>query len=434
MMKPGTSCERIVCGTLWHIRESSFQDPDFEEVSEGAIAISKEGRILAVGTEKFILSNFKARKIERFANSILLPGFIDSHIHFPQMHRIGCYGESLLGWLEKYIFPEEEKMAGKGVAHKYASLFFRELFRNGTTTSLIFSNSDAQTTHTLFDAANSEGARAVIGKSSMDRGAPRAILREVSRDKEESERLIKKWHSKEDRLFYAITPRFSLSCTPKMLSMLGRLAEQYPTVRIQTHFSENLDELNLVKKTFPKAADYLATYEDFGLVNNRTVLAHAIHAKPGEIQRIGKLGAKISHCPTSNLFLGSGLFPMKKFSQKKIITSIGTDVGAGTSFSIWSTLAAAYQVQRVQGEDITPAQLFYLATLGGARALGLESQVGNFQVGKYADIQVLNWEQSPILKATLENSDSALEKFFACLFQFEKSLITNVYVQGKQVL
>jgi|LakMenEpi03Aug12_release.lakeMendotaPanAssembly.Ray.scaffolds.fasta_scaffold153269_3 guanine deaminase len=434
MIKAGAICERIVCGTLWHLRDSSFEHPDFEEIKEGAIAICKEGKILAVGTEKFIISNFKARKTDRFPQSFLLPGFIDSHIHFPQMFQIGSYGESLLGWLEKYIFPEEEKMAAKGMAQKHAPLFFRELFRNGTTTSLIFSNSDAKTTDLLFRAAKTAGARAVIGKSSMDRGAPQAVLRGISQDKEDTEELIQNWHTKENRLFYALTPRFSPSCSPKLLTMLGLLAEKYPTVRIQTHFSENVDELKLVKKLFPKSQDYLATYEDFGLINERTVLAHAIHAKDSEITRIKKRGAKISHCPTSNLFLGSGLFPLKKFSQKKITTSVGTDVGAGTSFSIWSTLATAYQVQRVQGEDVHPAQLFYLATLGGARALGLDSQVGNFQVGKFADIQVLNWQKSPILKTTVEKAGSPWEQFFACLFQFEKSLITDVYVQGKKVL
>ncbi|NBX75602.1 MAG: guanine deaminase [Proteobacteria bacterium] len=434
-MKPVTKqvCAHLIRGTIWNCNSSPFSDPDFEEISDGALAIDSQGRILGLGTASSLKRLFKPKNETHFKDSVLLPGFIDTHIHFPQMNQIGCHGESLLGWLEKYIYPEEIRMSHPQQAQRFSSLFFDELLQNGTTTSLILSSSDASSTDILFNSAKDSGARAIIGKVSMDRLAPKELIRSVSQDKDHSERLISKWHGKEGRLFYALTPRFSPACSNAMLRMLGELAQKYSGVRIQTHFSENLDEIKLVKKLFPKAKDYLHTYEDFGLLNERTVLAHCIHASASEINRMAKLKVNVSHCPTSNLFLGSGLFPMDAYSRKEITTSVGTDIGAGTSFSIWTTLGAAYKIQRLRHQDVSTAQLFYLATLGGAKALGLENEVGNFEVGKKADIQVINWKKKSILKARMENSQTALDRFFSCLFHFEKDLIEAVFVDGKPV-
>jgi guanine deaminase len=434
-MKPATKqvCDQIFRGTIWNCNQSSFSDPDFEEITDGALAIDSQGKILGVGTYTSLKKLFKAKKETHFKNGVLLPGFVDTHIHFPQMNQIGCHGESLLGWLEKYIYPEEIRMSHPKQAERFSSLFFRELFQNGTTTSLVLSSSDAGSTDILFKSAKASGARAIIGKVSMDRLAPKELTRSVSQDKDHSEELISKWHGKEGRLFYALTPRFSPACSASMLKMLGELAQKHKGVRIQTHFSENTDEIQLVRKLFPKSKDYLHTYEDFGLLNERTVLAHCIHATSSEISRMAKLNVKVSHCPTSNLFLGSGLFPMDLFSKKEINMSVGTDIGAGTSFSLWTTLGAVYKIQRLRHQDVSTAQLFYLATLGGAKALGLENDIGNFEVGKKADVQVINWKKKAILKARMENSQTALDRFFSCLFHFEKDLIEAVFVNGKKV-
>lgn len=426
-------CDRILRGTVWNCRGNSLSSAKFEEITDGAIAISSDGKILGVGPAQVIKKTFKTRSETHFKDSVLLPGFVDTHIHFPQMNQIGCHGESLLGWLDKYIYPEEIRMSHPKEARRFGPLFFQELFQNGTTTSLVLSSSAPHSTDLLFKAALDSGARAVIGKVSMDRLAPKALTRAVSEDKEQSESLISKWHEKEDRLFYALTPRFSPACSPSMLKMLGGLSEEHPTVRIQTHFSENLDEIKLVRKLFPKAKDYLHTYEDFGLIGKRTVLAHCIHATPSEIKRMAKLGAHVSHCPTSNLFLGSGLFPLDDYLKKEINMGLGTDVGAGTSFSLWTTLGAAYKIQRLRHQDVSTAQLFYLATLGGAKALGLENQIGSFEVGKQADIQVIHWKKKTLLNARMENSQNAADRFFSCLFQFEKDLIEAVFVRGKKV-
>jgi guanine deaminase len=425
-------CNRLVLGHIWNLQGNGSSHPVFNEIPQGAIAINNEGKILAVGEARKIQKSFYAKHTDTFKNGFLVPGFIDTHIHFPQMSQIGSYGESLLGWLEKYIFPEEESMAKPKKAKHFAPLFFEELIRNGTTTSLVLSNSDLKTTEILFKQAEAMGVRSFIGKVSMDRLAPKALLRKAKQDESESEELISKWHGKHSRLFYALTPRFSLSCTKEMLTLLGELAEKHPTVRIQTHFSENLEEIALVKKAFPKSQDYLQTYEDYGLINDRTVLAHCLHASPSELRRIGKKGAHLSHCPTSNLFLGSGLFPLNAILETSINVSMGTDVGAGTSFSIWNTLAAAYQVQRLGHSNVTPAELLYFATLGGAKALGLESEIGNFEVGKDADIQVLDWSYNPILKARIESSGEPSQRFFACLFHFDPRLIQSVYIKGRK--
>lgn len=424
---------QLVSGTIWNLKPSRSNRFVFEELLDGALAWDSSGKIQAVGPAQLLRKQYPEAREEKYPNSIILPGFIDTHIHFPQMRRVGCHGESLLGWLNKYIFPEEIEMSKKTNVRQFAPLFFNELLLNGTTASMIFSSSDASTTELLFQAAERAGVTAVIGKVSMDRLAPKALLRSPKRDREESTELIKKWHGRHGRLFYALTPRFSPACSEKLMQTLGELHQQHPSLTVQTHFAENLEELQLVKKMFPSSKDYLHTYEQFGLIGARTVLAHGIYAKPRELERLANSKSHLAHCPTSNLFLGSGLFPLGAYQDKKINVSIGTDVGAGTSFSIWNTLAAAYQVQRLRKSDIGPTQLLEMATLAGARALGLEDQLGNFEVGKSADLQIINWSHHPILKARMESSQDAEDRFFACLFHFEKSILQAVFAGGRKI-
>lgn len=424
---------QLVSGTIWHLKQTRPNQFVFEEILDGALAWDSSGKIQAVGPAKLLRKKYPEACEEKYPNSIILPGFIDTHIHFPQMRRIGCHGESLLGWLNKYIFPEEIEMSKKTNARHFAPVFFNELLLNGTTSSMIFSSSDASTTELLFQAAEKAGLTAVIGKVSMDRLAPKALLRTPKRDREESRELIKKWHGRHNRLFYALTPRFSPACSEKLMQALSELHQEYPSLTVQTHFAENLEELQLVKKMYPRSKDYLHTYEQFGLLGSRTVLAHGIYATPRELERLANSQGHLAHCPTSNLFLGSGLFPLGAYQDKKINVSIGTDVGAGTSFSIWNTLAATYQVQRLRKSDIGPTQLLEMATLAGARALGLEDRLGNFEVGKSADLQIVDWSQHPILKARMESSQDAEDRFFACLFHFEKSLLKAVFAGGKKI-
>lgn len=433
MSKRLLDCHTLITGTLWSLEGARFDLFKIKETSESAIAIDEKGIILEVGKSSALKKKYRYQNFHSFLDSILLPGFIDTHIHFPQMLQIGRFGESLLGWLDKYIYPEEIRLLKKGPVSRLAPLFFQELISNGTTSALILSNSSSETTDTLFKEALKLGFPATIGKVSMDRLAPKSLCVPAGRDKEESSELISKWHSR-GRLQYALTPRFSPACSSTLLKNLGDLAEKFSEVRIQTHFAENLDELKLVRKLFPKSKDYLKTYEDFGLLNNRTVLAHGVYASSSEIQRISKLGVHIAHCPTANLFLGSGLFPFKKYQTGKASVAVGTDVGAGTDFSIWKTLASAYAVQQLQGNPLTPGQLFYLATQAGADALGCLETTGALTPGRFADFQVINWRKSARLKAQMENTKSAEERFFALLFQFERQFLEAVFLAGKNRL
>lgn len=423
-------CHTLITGTLWSLKGEDFALYEIEETPDTALAIDEKGIILEVGNSHQLKKKYRWRYLHSFSDSILLPGFIDTHIHFPQMLQVGRFGESLLGWLEKYIYPEEIRLLTKEPVKRLAPLFFKELLSQGTTSALILSNSSFSSTEILFKEAFKCGFAATIGKVSMDRLAPKALLVSASQDKVESQSLINQWHGKQ-RLQYALTPRFSPACSPKLLKNLGDLAEKYPNVRIQTHFSENLDELELVSRVYPKAQDYLKTYEDFGLVTDRTVLAHGIHSTPSEIRRISKKGAHIAHCPTANLFLGSGLFPFKKYIGQNTSVSVGTDIGAGTDFSIWKTLASAYSIQQLQDNRLSPGQLFHLATLAGAKALGCFDTTGALTPGRFADLQVINWKKSQRLKYQMENTQSADERFFALLFQFDPHLLEAVFLAGK---
>jgi len=426
-------CHALITGTLWSLKGENFSEFTIEETPRAAIAIDKQGVILETGTASLLKKKYQPKMVHSFSDHILLPGFVDTHIHFPQILQMGRFGETLLGWLEKYIYPEEVRLCKEKLVRELAPLFFKELMSHGTTQALILSNSCFETTDSLFREAGKLDFPATIGKVSMDRLAPQKLLVPPSKDKEDSEELINKWHRK-GRLQYAITPRFAPACSNKLLTNLGQLSEKHSDLIIQTHFAENREELDLVKKMFPKNKDYLQTYEDFGLITNRTVLAHGIYASPSEIRRIAKKGVTTSHCPTANLFLGSGLFPFRKYKTHQAPITIGTDIGAGTDFSIWKTLASAYSLQKLQGYNLTPGQLFFLATRAGARALGISSQTGELKKGMFADLQVINWKKVERLKYQMENTKTANERFFSLLFQFTPQILEAVYISGKNRL
>jgi len=426
-------CHKLVTGTTWSLTGNSFDEFEINETPNAAFAIDKNGLILELGKASNLSKKYSPETTHHFSESVILPGFIDSHIHFPQILQIGRFGHSLLGWLDKFIYPEEIRMSKPEVAQLFAPVFFQELISHGTTSALILSTSDFDTTDILFKAAHQLNFQAVIGKVSMDRLAPKPLLVKSAQDLQESEQIIKDWHKK-GRLLYALTPRFSPACSPSLLKGLGDLAEKYSDTRIQTHFSENQEELTLVKKMFPRSRNYLDTYNEFGLLTDRTVLAHAIHATSAEIRGISKKASSVAHCPSANLFLGSGLFPFEKYLKAKVQVAIGTDIGAGTDFSIWKTLASAYSVQHLQKVSLTPGQLLYLATQAGAKALGVSSITGELVPGKQADFQVINWKKSRRLKYQMEQTKNASERFFSLLFQFEPSLLEAVFVSGKNQL
>jgi guanine deaminase len=326
------------------------------------------------------------------------PGFIDTHIHYPQTRIIASYGEQLLAWLDQYVYPEETKFADEAYAREVAIFFLEELLRNGTTTALVLTTTHPLSVEVFFQEALTRNLRMIAGKMMMDRNAPGGLLETAEQSRRDCKRLIERWHGK-GRLSYALTPRFALSCSPELLRVAGELKQQYAGVYMHTHLSENTLEIKETLECFPGCADYLEVYETYAMVGERSVFAHGLHLSDSEFARLSSAGAALAHCPSSNLFLGSGLFRINKAKAPKdrVKVGIGTDVGAGTSFSMLKTLQEAYKITALQGQKLSPFQAYYLATLGGAKALSLDDKIGNFQLGKEADFIVLDMAAVPLL-------------------------------------
>ena len=367
-----------------------------------------------------------------YRGKLLLPGFIDTHIHFPQTEMIASYGEQLLEWLNTYTFPTERKFADAGYARKRADFFINELLRNGTTTALVFATVHPQSVDALFAAAQQKEMRLIAGKVLMDRNAPDYLQDTAQTGYDQSEALIKKWHHK-GRLLYAVTPRFAPTSTPEQLALAGKLLAKYPDLYLHTHLSENKNEIAWVKSLFPERKNYLDVYAHYGLTGPRSVFAHGIHLEQDEIDTLAHSHSAVAFCPTSNLFLGSGLFRLHPLKQAGIQVGMGTDVGAGTSFSMLQTLNEGYKVQQLQGEKLSAQEGLYQATLGGARALQLEDKLGNFLPGKEADFVVLNWAATPLQQLRMENATSLDDRLFALMMQGDDRNVQATYVMGKQV-
>lgn len=422
----------LYLGEIWHTPSAEGSVATLEAVPQGAIAVDPQGRITDVGKAADVRKKHPGATIVDYGEQWMLPGFVDAHVHFPQIDMIGAQGHSLLGWLERYTFPTEARFADRLVAEAAATRFVSELLHNGTTLAAIYASSHRASATALFEECDRRGIRAIIGKVSMDCDAPEALLHDVAEDVRDNIALIEKWHGHDGRLFAALTPRFALSCSESMLAAIAKLRKVYPTVYVQTHFAECTDELAEVKRRFPKDRDYLSVYDRFGLLGERTILGHGIHASDAEVERLASSRSVVAHCPSSNLFLGSGLFSMERMTNAGVRIALGTDVGGGTSYSLLRTMDEAYKVQRLQGRTTSPATLLYLATLGGARALGMGDVTGSFAPGKDADFQILDWRRSRLLAA---RSDASADERLAALATIgDDRLLRAVYVRGRPVL
>src|SRR5205814_4038596 len=306
------------------------------------------------------------------------------------------YGGHLLEWLNRYTFPTEAKFSDPKHAALIAESFFDELLRNGTLCALIFSTIHAEATEIFFAEAERRGFRGIIGKTMMDRNAPPELLENVRDSYDQSRALLQKWHNR-GLLRYAITPRFAPTSTPELLEAAGQLKREFPDAYVHTHISENTNEVTWVQELFPEAAEYADVYDRYGLLGERTVLAHGVYLTEEELDLLSRRGARIAHCPNSNLFLGSGLFPLHHVLGAGVVVGLGSDIGAGTTPSLFTAMADAYKVQQVQGVSLSPFQLWYLATLGGARALSLDAESGSLEAGKSADFLALNLHATPLI-------------------------------------
>ncbi len=363
---------------------------------------------------------------------LILPGFIDTHLHFPQMQVIGSYAANLLEWLNTYTFPEECRFVESDHAARIASRLFDELIRHGTTTAAAYCSVHRTSVDAFFAESLKRGLCMVAGKVMMDRNAPQGLLDTPETGYDETRGLIAAWHGK-GRNHVAITPRFAITSTPQQMEAAQALAREFPDLHIQTHLSENLDEIGYTCSLYPDAIDYTDIYARYGLLGRKTLLGHAIHLSDREADAISEAGSIAVHCPTSNLFLGSGLFPLRRLTrrQKPVRIAVATDIGGGTSYSMLRTMDEAYKIQQLQGERLNPLESFHLMTLGNAEALGLENRIGTLEPGSDADLVVLNASATPAMALKMEVVTKLTEELFLLQTMGDDRAIAETYVAGR---
>jgi guanine deaminase len=408
-------------------------EPECYEYFEDGLLIIDDGKVVAAGAATDLLPSLPAETdVTEHTNAMLMPGFVDTHIHYPQTEMIAAYGEQLLEWLETYTFPVESQFGDPAYAASIAERFLNELLRCGTTTALVFGTVHKASVDAFFEASEARNLRMIAGKVMMDRNAPDYLCDTPQSSYDDSKALIEKWHNN-GRQRYAVTPRFAPTSTPEQLQKAGQLLKEHPGVYMHTHMSESADEVVWVQELFPDCQHYLNAYDEAGLLGRRSVFAHCIHLNDDEWDRLAETGSNIAFCPTSNLFLGSGLFNLKRAVEKNIGVGMGTDVGGGTSFSILQTLGEAYKVQQLRGEKLTPFKAFYLATLGGARSLDMDDLIGNFSPGKEADFIVIDKAPTPLLEFRLGNCKSLMETLFVLAMLGDDRAIAATYAAGEKV-
>lgn len=397
---------------------------------DGAI-ITRDGLIEAVG-DYAALRDPDLPEIDHRPH-LILPGFIDTHIHFPQVQVIASWGAQLLDWLNTYTFPEESRFGQQGHAPAMAEHFLDLLLAHGTTTAAAFCSVHPQSAEALFAAAGSRNMAMVAGKVMMDRNAPPAVLDTPQQGYDDSKALIEKWH-RHGRQRYAITPRFAITSTPEQLAMTGQLAREYPDCHIQTHLSENRDEIAYTLSLYPGARDYLDIYESHGLLGEKLLLGHSIHLEPREIARMAETRSRAIFCPSSNLFLGSGLFDEAGLRAAGVPTGIATDVGGGTSYSMLQTMNEGYKILQLRGQKLHPFAAFHWATRGNARALGLEDEIGTLAPGTMADLVVLDSRATPAMALRMARAETLAEELFILQILGDDRAIAQTYVAGQPML
>ncbi len=400
-------------------------------IPNGMLWISK-GKIKKLGKEADIKSLInQSIEVKDYSGKLVMPGFIDGHVHAVQTQAIASYGKRLLDWLETYIFPLEQKFSDPDFARPAIRFFLQQLLKNGTTSAAIFPSRHPEATALLFEEALALNMRILAGKTSMDRNAPKALCDDTQLTFAENAQLIKKYHNK-GRLRFMLTPRFAITSTEEQFEALNRLKKENPDLGIQTHLSENKAEVESTKALFPKSKGYLDVYDQYELLGKGSLMAHAIYLEDEEWARLAKTQTSIIHCPSSNLFLGSGLFNLQKCRDYHIPFALGSDVGGGISFSMFKTAAEAYKVAAVQNIPFTAQNAFYSLTLGGAKALNINDSVGNFEEGKEADFIVIEPKATELMTERLKGVQDLNELLFVLLILGDERNIEDVYLEGKK--
>jgi guanine deaminase len=400
---------------------------------EDGLLVIEGGRIVQAGDAPALLAGLPpGTVVDAYPDCMILPGLIDTHIHYPQTQVIASYGAQLLEWLNRYTFLEEQKFSEPAHAADIASFFLDELLRNGTTTAVVYCTVHPESVEAFFAESARRNTRMAAGKMMMDRNAPAALTDSAERGYRESKTLLQSWHRR-GRQLYAISPRFALTSSEAQLEAAGALLREHPDAYLQTHLAENHEEIATVRRLFPDASSYTDLYDRCGLLGPRSIFGHCLHLADEELQRLSDTRSVAAFCPTSNLFIGSGLFDLARLRDpaRPVRVSLATDVGGGTSYSMLRTAAEAYKVLQLQGQNLPPLDAFYMMTLGNARALGLEAEIGSFALGSEADVVVLDPRATPAMAhrmATL--GDDLAATLFVLMTLGDDRAVRATYVLG----
>ncbi len=410
--------------------QSLDDSQSYRYIEDGAVLV-ENGRITRLGDYAEISAEAGSGvKVADHRPHLILPGFIDTHIHYPQTQVVASYAANLLEWLNTYTFVAEQKFADEQHAEFIAERFLDELIRHGTTTAVAYCSVHPQSVDAYFRASQHRNMRMLGGKVMMDRNAPPALCDTAQSGYDDSKQLIARWHGK-DRLDYVITPRFAITSTPEQLEASQALAREHPECFIQTHLSENHEEIEFTKSLYPDAPDYLGIYEHYGLLGSKTLLGHSIHLEEREVQVMAEADSVAVFCPTSNLFLGSGLFDRDRLKASGVRMAVATDVGGGTSFSMLRTMDEGYKVLQLRGSRLNPFQSFYMMTLGNARALSMEDKIGTLDEGTEADIVVLDSAATSPMRLRMAAGATLEQELFLLQTVGDDRAIVETYIAGK---
>ncbi len=416
----------LLLGQVLSFAGDPFEDLGAARVDEAVLV--EGGLIRAVGEAAALRAAHPGARVTDYGKSLISAGFVDAHVHYAQTAIIASWGKRLIDWLNLYTFPEEMRFADPGYAAEVAGRYFDLALAHGTTSMCSYGTIHPASVDAFFQGAQARGLRAFTGKTCMDRNAPEGLRDTAQSAYDDSKALLEKWHGV-GRLSYVITPRFSPTSTPEQLAALGGLWREYPDCMMQTHLSEQTDEIAWVRSLFPQSRDYLDTYEAQGLLREGAVYGHAIHLTERERARLVEAGASLVHCPTSNTFIGSGLFDMGLARSLRV--GLATDTGGGSSFSMLRTMAAAYEVAQLRGQALHPAQLWWLATQGSARALRSEHQIGNIAAGMEADLVVIDLASTPVITQATRRAGDIWQAIFPTIMMGDDRAVQAVWINGK---
>ncbi len=429
--------KKAIRGQLISYYDNPFSKPveDCLYYEEDALLVMDGGKIIAVGPASRLLSDLdRDVEVTHYKDAIICPGFIDCHVHYPQTEMIGAYGKQLIDWLNKYTFVAEQKFADEAYARAAAELFLKELIRAGTTTAAVFCTVHPQSVDAFFEQSAKINMRNIAGKALMDRHAPPGLMDTAQSGYDQTKSLIAKWHGN-GRALYAVTPRFAPTSTEEQMELSGAVWKEHPGTYLQSHISENKAELEWVKELYPERKSYVDVYQHYGQLGPRAIYGHGVHFTETDFRTFAETGTAIAHCPTSNLFLGSGLFRLERAmtGSPAVRTGLATDLGGGTNFSQLVSMNEAYKIAQLNGYALDAHKAFYLATRGAADALYLGDQIGSLAEGHEADIAVLDLKATPILDYRLGHAETIEEVLFAFIILGDDRAVRATYVAGELV-